>query len=95
MTQYEYNGETFFIDDAADTCEIKVSDKTNTVSITLNQNGASTYRVSTIEGNWWWHTSTVEESVNRACRVLIDYEKATPSEEACADMHKFVKNLPA
>ena len=35
MKDYYYNGERFVIEDT-DACEVKVSDKINTVTITLN-----------------------------------------------------------
>ena len=70
--EYKYNDEQFYIEDT-DACEIKVSDDKYTLSITLNTNGSSVYRVSTVKGGWWWHTNSVEESIDRACRELIAY----------------------
>ena len=94
MKEYKYsNGEVFQVD-YADECEIKVTDGKNILSITLNTEGASTYRVSTVKGGWWWYTNTVEESVNRACRELIDSRSATSSDEACRAMQDFVDQLP-
>ena len=92
MKEYIYEGRPFLVEDAG-ACEIKVSDKTNAVSITLNASGPSVYRVSTVKGGWWWYTSTVQESVERACRELIDHQAAIPAEAACEDMHKFVAAL--
>ena len=94
MKEYKYRGETFLIEDTS-ACEIKVTDKVNTVSATLNSGGPSVYKVSTVKGGWWWHTNTVEESIARACRELVDHRSATSAEVACEDMHKFVESLPA
>lgn len=94
MKEYIYNGERFEIEDT-DACALKVSDKVNTVTITLNSGGPSVYRVSTVKGGWWWHTNTVEESVRRACRELVEARKAIPPEVACGDLHKFAEGLPA
>ena len=35
MNEYKYKGESFFLEDT-DACEIKVSDTTHSVSVTLN-----------------------------------------------------------
>ena len=94
MKEYKFNGEPFLIEDTK-ACEIKVTDKQNTVSITLNSGGPSAYKVSTIKGGWWWHTNSVQESITRACRELIQYRSATSPEEACENLHKFVEDLPA
>ena len=75
MKEYKYNGEVFFIEDT-DACEIKVSDKVNSVSVSLNSGGPSVYKVSAVKGGWWWHTNTAEDSVARACRELIDHRKS-------------------
>ena len=94
MKEYVYRGEWFEIEDT-DACELKVSDKVNTVTITLNSGGPSVYRVSTVKGGWWWHTNTVEESVRRACQELVEARKAIPPKVACGDLHKFAEDLPA
>ena len=94
MKEYKYNGQSFLIEDTT-ACEIKVSDKVNTVSVTLNSSGPSVYRVSTVKGGWWWHTNTVQESIAQACRELIEHRSVTPSEVACEDLHKFVESLHA
>ena len=94
MKEYVYNGERFEVDDA-DACALKVSDKINTVTITLNSGGPNVYQVSTVKGGWWWYTNTVEESVRRACQELVKAREAIPPEVACGDLHKFVDNLPA
>ena len=91
--KYEYRGETFYIEDT-DKCEIKVSDGVNVLSITPNAAGSSVYRVSTVKGGWWWHTNTVKESVERACRDLLESRKGITPEEACEDLHEYVKGLP-
>ena len=52
------------------------------------------YRVSIVKGGWWWHTDTVEDSINRACQELIKGRKAIPPEVACDDLRKFVESLP-
>ena len=93
MKEYKFSGETFQIDNT-DECETKVSDGKNTLLITLNTGGPSTYKVSTVKGGWWWHTNTVEESVNRACQDLIDSRAATPPVDACQAMQEFVEKLP-
>ena len=93
MKEYKYNGESFVIEDTT-ACEIKVSDKANTVLVTPNSGGPSVFRVSTVKGGWWWHTNTVQESIARACRELIDHRSATSEEVACEDLHKFVESLP-
>ena len=49
MKEYVYNGEAFVIEDT-NACELKVSDKVNTVTITLNSGGSSVYRVSHSQG---------------------------------------------
>ena len=94
MKEYKFKGESFLVEDTK-ACEVKVSDKANTVSITLNRGGPSVYRVSTVKGGWWWHTNTVEDSIARACRELIDHRSTTPTEKACEDLHTFVDSLPA
>lgn len=91
--KYLYQGETFQVEDT-NNCEIKVSDGVSTLSITPNSGGPSVYRVSTVKGGWWWHTNTVSESIDRACRDLIENRESTTPEEACKDMHEFVKALP-
>ena len=92
MKEHKYKGESFLIEDTG-ACEIKVSDKTNTVSVTPSSGGPSVYRVSTVKGGWWWHTNTVEESVARACRELIDYRGTISKEAACEALHKYVEDL--
>ena len=94
MKEYKFKGESFFVEDT-NACEVKVSDKANTISITLNSGGPSVYRVSTVKGGWWWHTNTVDESIQRACRELIEHRSTTPPEKACKDLHTFVDSLPA
>ena len=94
MKECVYQGERFEVEDT-DACELKVSDKVNTVTITLNRGGPSVYRVSTVKGGWWWHTNTVEESVRRACQELVDARRVIPPEVACGDLHKFAEDLPA
>ena len=93
MKEYTYKGESFLIEDTG-ACEIKVSDKANTLSITLNSTGSSVYKVSTVKGGWWWHTNTVKESIERACRELVDHRGTVPREVACEELHKFVESLP-
>ena len=51
------------------------------------------YKVSTAKGGWWWHTNTVEESVARACRELIEYRSSISKEAACEALHKYVEDL--
>ena len=92
MKEHKYDGETFFIEDT-DACEIKVSDKTNSVSVSLNSGGPTVYKVSTVKGGWWWHTNTVEESVARACRELIDYRNSISNDVACDALHKYVESI--
>ena len=92
MKEYKYKNETFKLE-AADSCEIKVSDKVNTISITPNTGGPSVYRVSTVKGSWWWHTNSVEESINRACQELVESRKAISPDEACKALSEFVNNL--
>lgn len=92
MKEYVYNGQRFEVEDS-DACELKVSDKMNTVTITLNRGGPSVYKVSTVKGGWWWHTNTVEQSVRRACQELIEAREAIPPEVACGDLRKFVDDL--
>ena len=92
MKEYKYEGETFQVEDL-DGSEVKVSDGLNTVSITFNKGGPSLYRVSTIKGGWWWHTNTPEESLNRACRELIEHRKSISPEEALKGLSEFVDNL--
>ena len=94
MKEYKYKSEWFLIEDT-NACEIKVSDKVNTVSVTLNSGGPSMYKVYSVKGGWWWHTNTVQESIARACRELIDHRSTPSSEVACEDLHKFVESLPA
>lgn len=90
--EYKFDGEPFFVDNSAG-CQINVSDKFKAVSITPNNGGPSVYKVSTVKGGWWWHTNTVEESVNRACRELIESRKAISPEDACAALGEFVDQL--
>ena len=52
MKEYKYQDETFQVDDSGG-CEIKVSDRVHTISITPNKDGPSGYKVSTIKGGWW------------------------------------------
>ena len=92
MKEYKYKGQTFQVD-AAGGCEMKVSDSKNTITITPNSSGASVYRVSTVKGGWWWHTNTVEESLNRACRELLESGTAISPEEACKALADFVGKL--
>lgn len=92
MKEYKYQGETFYVDDSG-SCEIKVSDKVNTISITPNSDGPSVYKVSTVKGGWWWHTNSVKESVDRACRDLLESRNATTPEEACKALGEFVASL--
>ena len=92
MPDYPYQGEKFQVDES-DSCEIKVSDGVHTLSITPNGSGPSVYKVSTVKGGWWWHTNTVKESVDRACRDLIDSRRVPTPEEACEELSEFVKSL--
>ena len=94
MKEYKYKGEEFHIRDLG-TCKIEVADKVNAVTITLNSSGPSVYRVSTVKGGWWWHTNTVQESIARACKELIDHRTGVPKEVACEDLTKFVESLPS
>ena len=92
MAEYEYQGEKFQMDDSG-SCEIKVSDNANTISITPNTAGPSVYRVSTVKGGWWWYTNTVKESVERACRELVESRTNISKGDACKELSEFVKNL--
>ena len=92
MAKYEYAGETFQVD-SADECEIKVTDGTNTISITLNAGGPSVYKVSTVKGGWWWHHDTVESSINQACQELVKARSAVNPSDACKEMSEFVEKL--
>ena len=91
--KYEYMGETFQVEDT-DNCEIRVSDRVHTLSITPNIGGPSVYRVSTVKGGWWWHTNTVKDSIDRACRDIVESRESTKPDEACEALHKYVKDLP-
>lgn len=92
MPDYPYQGEKFQVDES-DSCELKVSDGVHTLSITPNSGGPSVYKVSTVKGGWWWHTNSVKESVDRACRELIDSREVPTAEEACEELSEFVKSL--
>ena len=92
MKDYEYKGETFHVDGSSG-CEIKVSNKLNTISIALNTGGPSVYKVSTVKGGWWWHTNSVKESINRACLELVEARMAITPEAACNALSEFVKSL--
>ena len=92
MKDYKYKGETFQVD-ATGGCEIKVSDNKHSITISLNNGGPSVYKVSTVKGGWWWHTNTVEESLNQACRELLKSRKAITQEEACKALTEFVGTL--
>ncbi len=92
MKEYKYQDETFQVDDSGG-CEIKVSDRVHTISITPNKDGPSGYKVSTIKGGWWWHTNSVQESVDRACRELIESRTAISPEDACKALSEFVQDL--
>ena len=92
MKDYKYQDETFQVDNSGG-CEIKVSDKLNTISITPNSGGGSVYKVSTVKGGWWWYTNTVEESINRACRDLVESRTSITPEEACNALTEFVDTL--
>ena len=92
MKEFKYEGETFQVDDSGG-CEIEVSDKVNTISITPNSGGPSVYRVSTVKGSWWWHTNSVQESVDKACRELIESRTAVTPEDACKALNEFVESL--
>ena len=89
---YKYEGETFQVEDLAGR-EVTVSDGMNTLTITLNEGGPSLYRVSTVKGGWWWHTNTPEESINRACRELIEHKKSISPEEAYKVLSDFVDEI--
>ncbi len=90
--EYKYEGDTFQVEDS-DGREVTVSDGMNTLTITLNKGGPSLYRVSTVKGSWWWHTNTPEESINRACRELIEHRKSISPEEAYKALSDFVDEL--
>ena len=92
MAKYEFQGETFQIDDTGD-CEVKVSDNVNSVSITLNSGGPTVYKVSTVKAGWWWHHDSMEDAVNRACRELIKARSDISPDDACKEMSEFVANL--
>ena len=93
MKEYKYQGELFQVDDSGG-CELKVSDGVNTLSITSNSGGPSVYKVSTVKGGWWWHTTTVQESLDRACRDLIDSRSVITPEDACKELHEFFEGKP-
>ena len=90
--EYKYQGETFQVEDL-DGHEVTVSNGLNILSITLNKGGPSLYRVSTVKGGWWWHTNTSEESINRACRELIEHRQSISPEEAYKALSDFVDDL--
>ena len=92
MKEYKYQDEGFWINGSGG-CELTVSDRVNTVSITLNRSGPSVYRVETVKGGWWWYTNTIEESADRACRELIEHRTAASTEDACKAIGKFMDNL--
>lgn len=92
MAKYEYQGETFELAESDD-CEIKVSDGTNTVSITLNRGGPTVYKVSTVKGGWWWHHDSMQDAVNRACLELGKARTDVSPDDACKEMSEFVANL--
>lgn len=92
MKEYEYAGEKFSLEDVGG-CGINVTDGLNTVSITLNNSDVSVFKVSTVNGGWWWHTNSAKESVDRACRVLIDHRMAAPKDTARKELRDFVEDL--
>lgn len=92
MAKFEYQGEIFQIDDSGD-CEIKVSDGTSTVSITLNSGGPTVYKVSTVKAGWWWHHDSLDDAVARACRELVKARTDISPDHACKEMSEFVANL--
>ena len=89
MAAYKYQDETFEVDNA-DSCEIKVSDGTNTVSITTEVVG---YRVHAVAGNWGWNISNVAQAVDKACQELIDSRTRASREDACKQLLEFVDSL--
>ena len=92
MEEYKNKGEVFYVEDT-NACEIKVSDKVNTVSITPNPTTLVCTESRRLQVVGWWHTNTVEESVQKACSVLIDHREKTSSQAACEELHKFVETL--
>ena len=92
MKEYEYAEEKFELEDTGQ-CQISVTDGLNTVFVSPNESDASVYKVSTVNGGWSWHTNSVKESVDRACRVLIDHSRSTSKETACKELREFVDDL--
>lgn len=89
MAEYTYRDETFEVD-KRDSCAIKVSDGTNTVSITTEAVG---YRVHAVGRNWGWNITDVAAAVNKACQELIDSRTRASREDACKELSEFVDRL--
>ena len=90
MAAYKYQDETFEVD-KGDSCEIKVSDGTNTASITTEVVG---YRVHAVgRNNWGWNIPNVAQAVNKACQELLDSRTRTSREDACKELLEFVDSL--
>ena len=96
MKKYEYNNETFEVDDSgcdgSSGWEVKVSDGKNTASVKWNCNGNSVYRVTLVESNTRWDVTTPKEALDQACRALIQYraKTATSHEDACKALVDYV-----
>ena len=98
MKAYEYQGETFQVDDSgcndSEEWEMKVTDEKNIASITPHITRQSLYMV-VIPGQVKSSCQTPEQAINTACKLLIDYRPVIlpTSEDACKALSEFVESL--
>ena len=99
MKTYKYNGETFQITQDAD-CNLVVSDKGNTVLVTVGHSKSGYGNTATYEVYLPNNTSEVsfksteiEKAVNEACALLAKYRTEFTQEELGKSLSEFYDNL--
>ena len=109
MQKYDYQGETFLLDDTKG-CYIEVEFKGTKSFVGVNLQGTSDHpytwgpdKYVTPDGlslNYGGGFQTVEQALNNACQSMLNSwresqaRKEFKPEEACEALHNFVKNLP-
>ena len=109
MQKYTYLGETFLLDDTKG-CYIEVKFRDTKMYVGVNLQGTAEFpytwgpeEYATTDGlsvNYGGQFRNVEEALNKACGNMVhnwreaESRKAFKPQEACEELHDYVKNLP-
>ena len=88
-SEYIYNGEKFIVT-KPDACQMRVSAKGLTATISIN---TSTRRYRESLQGWGTDQPTLDRALNSACRRILKNSRRPSPKELCSDMDKFYKSL--